>query len=96
MMSFKFGTSNLCQVRHKISPTVLLPWQCYHLLPGEFQVGFTLPVNHSLLTYDGIWASHVFQAGPSVTPHVVKNGDICFLPRQWQHHSAHHPFFMFI
>ena len=37
-----------------------------------------------------IWASCVFQVGPSLTPHLVKNGDIWFLANKaWSLDCCH-------
>ena len=37
-----------------------------------------------------IWASRVFQVGPSVSLHLVKNGDICFLANKaWSLDCCH-------
>ena len=37
-----------------------------------------------------IWASHVFQVGPSVNPHLVKNGDIWLLANKaWSIDCCH-------
>lgn len=80
----KLGTSY--QLRHKMTPTAVT--MATVLLPSFFQAGFTphFCLNQGLFTYielvercKVLWASHVLQVGPSLTPHQVKNGDICFL-----------------
>ena len=79
-MPFKLGTSNEHQVRHKMTPAVLLPWQqfCFPVFtfPVFVLIKYCSPVMRWIREVKVIWAPHVFQVRPSVTLHLFKIGDI--------------------
>ena len=88
VMLLKLGTSNVPHVRHKLTPSVLMPLRqfCFRvffiLIFCLNQTPFT--PNELVRRYRAIWVLCAFQVGLSASPLLFEYGDIWFIAeRNW-------------